>query len=106
MVAKRSGDVEPFDASKLRRGVESALADRPVPIGAVGSLVDDIETAVRARPGPVSSDDLGKMVLLQLRVLDEIASLRFASVYKDFNDVGDFERELAELEASLQPPEA
>ena len=46
------------------------------------------------------------MVLERLRALDEIASLRFASVYKDFRDVGDFERELAELEASLQPPES
>ena len=102
MVSKRSGRLEPFDPSKLRRGVESALADRPVPPGSVDSLIDEIETAVRSRPGAVSSDDLGKMVLLELRALDEIASLRFASVYKDFREVGDFERELAELEASFR----
>lgn len=106
MVAKRSGEVEPFDPSKLRRGVESALADRPVPAGSVEALIDDIEAAVRSRPGPIPSDDLGKMVLLELRAIDEIASLRFASVYKDFRDVGDFERELAELEASLQRPDS
>jgi transcriptional repressor NrdR len=106
MVAKRSGDIEPFDPSKLRRGVESALADRPVPEGSVEALIDDIEAAVRHRSTPVASDELGKMVLLELRALDEIASLRFASVYKDFRDVGDFERELAELEASLQQPDA
>ena len=106
MVCKRSGGLEPFDPSKLRRGVESALADRPVPEGSVEALIDDIESAVRNRSAPIASDELGKMVLLELRALDEIASLRFASVYKDFRDVGDFERELAELEASLQPPES
>jgi transcriptional repressor NrdR len=106
MVAKRSGRVEPFDAEKLRRGIDSALADRPVAEGAVDKTVDEIEAAVRSHGGPMSTEVLGTMVLARLRNLDEIASLRFASVYKDFRDVEDFERELAELGASLQPPEA
>ncbi len=106
MVVKRSGQSEPFDSAKLRRGVEAALADRPVLGGQVDALIDAVEGEIRARPGPVSSERLGFMVLERLRALDEIASLRFASVYKDFRDVGDFERELAELEASLQPPES
>lgn len=106
MVVKRSGQSEPFDSAKLRRGVEAALADRPVLSGQVDALIDAVESEIRGRPGPVSSERLGLMVLERLRALDEIASLRFASVYKDFRDVGDFERELAELEASLQPPES
>ncbi len=106
MVLKRSGRTEPFDPDKLRRGIESALADRPVPEGAVETLLEQIENAVRTAPGPTATDVLGRMVLERLRSLDEIASLRFASVYKDFRDVEDFSRELAELEASLHTPEA
>jgi transcriptional repressor NrdR len=68
-------------------------------------MLDEIEAELRSQPGPISSETVGTMVLNRLRAVDEIASLRFASVYKDFRDVGDFERELAELEASLQRPE-
>lgn len=106
MVLKRSGRTEPFDSDKLRRGIESALADRPVPEGAVDALLEQIEMAVRSASGPTAAEVLGRMVLERLRSLDEIASLRFASVYKDFRDVEDFERELAELEASLHTPES
>lgn len=106
IVLKRSGRTEPFDPDKLRRGISSALADRPVPVGAVDELVDSVEAVVRSRSGPTSTEMLGTLVLERLRSLDEIASLRFASVYKDFRDVEDFERELAELEASMNTPEA
>ena len=105
VVRKRDGSTQPFDSVKLRRGVESALADRPVAPGAVDAMLEEIEAWARAQPGPVATEALGTHVLERLRSLDEIASLRFASVYKDFRDVGDFERELAELEASMQTPE-
>jgi transcriptional repressor NrdR len=105
MVLKRDGRTEPFDAEKLRRGIESALADRPVEEGAVDTLVEQIEAGVRAGGGPTPTDVLGRLVLDRLRGLDEVASLRFASVYKDFRDVEDFERELAELEASMHSPD-
>lgn len=104
-VLKRSGRIEAFDPEKLRRGIESALADRPVSAGAVDRALDEIEAAVKAHPTPIPTEVLGTMVLERLRGLDEIASLRFASVYKDFRDVEDFERELAELEATLHGPE-
>jgi transcriptional repressor NrdR len=106
MVVKRDGTLESFDGAKLRRGVEAALADRPVADGAVEQLIDDVEMQARSHVGPVPSEKVGRLVLERLRSLDEIASLRFASVYKDFSQVQDFERELAELEASLQTPEA
>ena len=99
MVRKRSGRLEPFMADKLHRGVSSALADRPVPVGAVDRLVDAIESEAGAAGAVVTSEDLGRMVLEHLRELDEVAYLRFASVYKDFRAVEDFERELAELES-------
>jgi transcriptional repressor NrdR len=101
-VVKRSGQIEPFDAEKLRRGIESALADRPVPRGSVDAMVRSIEQAAGARVGPVSSEDVGALVLARLRDVDEMAFLRFASVYKDFKEIEDFEREMAQLEAGVE----
>lgn len=102
VVVKRSGGVEVFDAAKLRRGVESALADRPVPDGSVEALVAGIERDVAAGRTEVTADEIGTAVLTRLRELDEVAYVRFASVYKDFQGIADFEREVAELEAVSQ----
>jgi len=82
----------------VRRGVDSALADRPVPPDAVSGLVASIERAVLAGPPDVSSEDIGHLVLEGLRELDEVAYLRFASVYKEFQGASDFGREVAALE--------
>jgi len=98
MVTKRDGTRQPFDVAKVRRGVDSALADRPVPPDAVSGLVASIERAVLAGPPDVSSEDIGHLVLEGLRELDEVAYLRFASVYKEFQGASDFGREVAALE--------
>ncbi len=98
LVRKRDGRLEPFDAEKLRRGVARALADRPIPAKAVTRLVEDIEQNM-ARD-VVSADEIGHAVLARLRELDEVAYLRYASVYKDFTGAEDFEREMAELEGN------
>lgn len=99
LVRKRSGHLEPFLSAKLRKGVEAALADRPVAPEAVDELIDTVEQQLGSVAGEVDSDQIGKLVLEELRRLDEVAYMRFASVYKEFQAVGDFERELAELEA-------
>lgn len=98
MVLKRSGRTEPFRTDKLRRGLENALADRPVGTGTLDELVDTIETELRAVGTVVSSDEIGRQVLDRLRDLDEVAYLRFASVYKEFEGAQDFEREMASLD--------
>ena len=98
LVRKRSGRLEPFSPQKLHRGVEAALADRPVPANALAELLDDVEAAATAHGGPMSSEAIGRLVLDGLRVLDEVAYLRFASVYKDFQGADDFGREVAALE--------
>ncbi len=97
MVRKRSGRTEPFRTDKLRRGLEYALADRPAGSGALEELVDGIEAALRSVGTVVTSDEIGREVLNRLRALDEVAYLRFASVYKEFEGAGDFEREVAAL---------
>lgn len=98
MVRKRNGRLEAFDPVKLRRGVESALADRPVSRRAVDAFIASIEGEVLGSTGPTESDRIGRMVLEGLRELDEVAYLRFASVYREFQGASDFERALAELE--------
>lgn len=97
-VRKRSGRVEPFMPDKLRRGIESALADRPVSDRQRLDIVQSIEQALRTMGSPVGSDDIGRLVLEHLRDVDEVAYLRFASVYKEFQGARDFEREMASLE--------
>ncbi len=96
---KRSGAREPFQVAKLRRGLENALADRPAALEALDGLVLDIERALLQEGPLVDSDQIGRSVLEHLRDIDEVAYLRFASVYKDFQGASDFEREMAELDA-------
>lgn len=102
MVRKRSGDLEPFDATKLSAGVGAALADRPASATQVSSLVNEVESRAKAAGGVVESDEIGKAVLELLRAVDEVAYLRFASVYKEFQGAEDFEREMASLESATE----
>lgn len=98
-VRKRSGEVEPFDASKVAAGVSAACKSRPVDPGQIAVLVADVEDALRSMGKEVTSDEVGLEVLLRLRALDEVAAVRFASVYKGFDTISDFEREIRLLQA-------
>ena len=97
-VRKRNGSIEGFDPGKIRRGVESALADRPVPPDTIAKILARVEATAAADGPEVAADAIGREVLAGLREADEVAYLRFASVYKDFQGAQDFEREMAELE--------
>jgi transcriptional repressor NrdR len=97
-VRKRSGDVEPYDASKVAAGVSAACKSRPVDPGQIAVLVADVEDALRSLNKVVSSDEVGLEVLVRLRDLDEVAAVRFASVYKGFDTISDFEREIRLLQ--------
>jgi transcriptional repressor NrdR len=96
-VRKRDGHLEPFDAAKIRHGLERALADRPVAPATLDRIVARIEAQLTEVGPQLDTDMIGRVVLDHLRDLDEPAYLRFASVYKDFEDAEDFEREMAEL---------
>jgi transcriptional repressor NrdR len=93
LVVKRSGDREPFSREKLVAGMQSAAKNRPVTVEQMETLASELEEAIRSRGGHATSEEIGQSVLERLRELDEVAYLRFASVYKEFTDVGDFERE-------------
>lgn len=100
MVRKRNGRLEAFSTAKLTSGVSAALADRPVSGSQVEALVAEVEDSLRSNGAQVTTEQIGQEVLEQLKGLDEVAYLRFASVYKDFKGAEDFEKELAELESA------
>jgi transcriptional repressor NrdR len=98
MVTKRDGSAEPFDRGKLLRGLVVATAKRNVPTDALESLMDDIESELHNSFNyEVDSMVLGDMVLVRLKDLDKVAYIRFASVYKSFQDLDEFYVELKDL---------
>ena len=97
-VVKRNGATEPFDRAKVAHGVRQACQGRPVDDDALNRLACQVEDAIRARGvAEVPSDEVGLAVLGPLRTLDEVAYLRFASVYKSFSSLKEFEEEIADL---------
>ena len=98
LVRKRDGRREAFQIDKVRRGLERALAGRSVGAGRVDQLVGRVHDLARRSSPELRSEEIGQEVLAGLRELDHVAYLRFASVYKDFQGAGDFEREVAALE--------
>jgi transcriptional repressor NrdR len=106
MVAKRSGVTEPFNRDKIVRGVRRACQGRPVTEDQLAILAQRVEDAIRSRgSGEVPSHEVGLAILGPLRDLDEVAYLRFASVYRGFESLADFEEEIAGLrrERGWQP---
>jgi transcriptional repressor NrdR len=97
IVVKRDGTREPWIRSKLVDGLRKALTNRPVTSEQVDALVSRIETRLRRKGPEVTSQQIGVEVLQNLQKVDQVAYLRFASVYKDFQEVGDFQRELGLL---------
>lgn len=102
LVRKRSGTTEPFDRAKLRAGIERAATGR-IDDETIAAVAEQIEEEVRARGAEVGSDQVGMAVLERLRALDAVAYLRFASVYKGFEGIEDFEREVGELQKTTAP---
>jgi len=102
MVRKRSGTLEPFDRAKLRSGIERAATGR-IDDSAVSAVTDQIEEDLRSVGPEVPSDQVGVAVLEYLRSLDDVAYLRFASVYKGFEGIEDFQREVVELRKTTAP---
>ena len=97
-VVKRGGGKQPFDRLKMMAGIQAAVKGRPVGDEMIMEIAERIEDALRLEGGDVTSNQVGHAVLEQLRLIDEVAYMRFASVYKSFDDAADFKRELALLE--------
>jgi transcriptional repressor NrdR len=97
-VVKRDGTREPYQRAKVVGGIRKAIVNRPVGEEQVERLVDRVEERLRRKGPEVTTQDIGVETLRLLRGLDQVAYLRFASVYKDFQEPSDFQRELGVLQ--------
>lgn len=97
MVIKRNGTRESFDRFKVEVGVRAALKNRPIARDAVSLMLAEVEEAARNLGTEITSEEIGGVVLSKLKELDEVAYVRFASVYKGFESVEDFRLELKGL---------
>jgi len=110
VVTKRSGERVPFDRAKIASGIRAAAKGRPVEADegeAIDELASAIEDGLRLEGrAEVTSEEIGRAVLDQLRELDQVAAVRFASVYLGFDDLSDFEREVTLLAKRTEPKRA
>jgi transcriptional repressor NrdR len=103
VVVKRSGQREPFDRAKVVAGVRAAAKNRPVDLSQMEALAAEVEEALRLEGHEVGTQQVGLAVLERLKLIDEVTYVRFASVYKGFSDVGDFQREVGLLAKETAP---
>ena len=98
MVVKKDGRRERFDRQKLVGGLLKACEKRPVRVSALETVADRIEAALQERPErEISTEEIGQQVMHELKHLDKVAFVRFASVYRNFRDIDEFTNELNEL---------
>ena len=98
MVAKKDGRREPFDPQKIKAGVLKACEKRPIGMEQIDKFVEEIEqTLMGSVDKEVTSEKIGALVMKKLRNLDEVAYVRFASVYRQFRDINEFMEELRRL---------
>lgn len=104
-IIKQDGTREPFDESKLRAGLQRALEKRPVSVESIESAINNIKHFLQATgEREVRSRRLGEKVMDELRGLDEVAYVRFASVYRSFKDLHEFRQEIDRLEGQDRDP--
>jgi transcriptional repressor NrdR len=98
MVVKKDGRREPFDRTKIRNGVKTACEKRAISMEDIDKIVEDVEAACQEMQGEeIPSTVIGEKVMAELKALDGVAYVRFASVYRQFRDVGEFMAELKDL---------
>jgi len=98
MVIKKDNRREPFDREKLKKGILRACEKRPISKEKIEKLIEEIESDLKKmKSNEIKSSVIGERVMKKLKSLDKVAYIRFASVYRDFKDVKDFEKEVKEL---------
>jgi transcriptional repressor NrdR len=103
-VVKRDGRREPYSREKVISGIVKALEKRPVPMNIVNEVVDDIEKQLHSRyQEEVPTKEIGELVIDKLHSIDKVAYVRFASVYRQFEDVRDFVDEVKSMPISAEP---
>ena len=98
-VIKRSGEREPFQREKLQRGIMNSCKKRPVSMDDIEQLVTRVENSLQMSEGfEVSYDQIGNLVMQELKKLDAVAYVRFASIYREFTEVGEFVDQIKTLD--------
>lgn len=104
MVIKKSGERESYDRAKLARGIYRAVEKRPVSAEVVEQMLAKLEqTILSGNKQEITSQELGEMVMKELIVIDDVAYVRFASVYRSFTDLESFEKEFYRLKKRQKP---
>lgn len=97
VILKKDGSLENFDSEKLKKGIKKAVDLEKITEGDIDNFCEEVERKVMVSTNPLTTTDIGNMVLDWLKALDPLAYMRFASVYKDFESVKDLKKELEEL---------
>jgi transcriptional repressor NrdR len=98
LVCKKDGRREPFDRMKIIAGIKKACEKRPIPVEAIERMVDRLEARLQeSTDKEVSTTTVGEWIMKELHDMDEVAYVRFASVYRSFRDIGEFMQELQDL---------
>ncbi len=102
-IVKKDGTREPFDREKLKKGIEKACEKRPISKEKIDKLIGEIEAELLNRKSKeIESKDLGELLIKKLKKLDKVAYIRFASVYREFEDLTSFEEELDKLRKRIK----
>ena len=104
-VLKKDGKREPFDRAKLERAIGHACRKRSIDAGKIEQMASGIQRRLETSGDEVTTDMIGQLVMFGLKSLDPVAYIRFASVYKDFNEAGDFAEIAEAVEGAPTPPE-
>jgi len=104
IVVKKDGEREPFDRDKLARSIAIACRKRDIPADRLDRLVSSIQRQLETRGDEVKASEIGEAVMDGLKALDHVAYIRFASVYKDFSEPGDFAEIAERVEKEATPP--
>ncbi len=98
MIVKKDGRMEAFDRSKVLKGIIRACEKRPISVTAMNKMAEEVEIEIRKdNSREISSKKIGNIIMRRLKKLDKVAYLRFASVYREFDDLNDFEKEFTKL---------
>ena len=104
IVVKKNGEREPFDREKLARSMAIACRKRDIPADRIDRLISSIQRQLETRGDEVTTSQIGEAVMDGLKALDHVAYIRFASIYKDFSDPGDFAEIAERVEKEATPP--
>ena len=103
LVVKKDTTRQPFDKEKIKRGILNSCIKRPIPLKVIDKIVDEVEKEVLLKDSSeIQSIEIGEIVLKKLKKIDDVAYIRFASVYREFKEVENFNTEVAKIKPNIK----